>query len=175
MEWTGDTIKYKSSDPLAVPYKIRVKELDKGNLVKNPSFESGTIIKTDSIVKDFRIDGWEKIGKDVEWVDTKIRHYKKDEVKDGEHAIKIFRKTASETDEGEGVLSDFIPVIAGTYDFYYDVKLKNISSNKGRLGTKLYDAVDVMLYFYDKDRKNMDGYLYYPYKKINLDNTFKGY
>ena len=109
------------------------------------------------------------------WVNTNLQHYQPDEANDGIHAIKISRKRANETDEGEGILSDFIPVIAGTYDFYYDVKLKNISPNKGREGTKLYDAVDVSVYFYDKDKQKMDGYIYYPYKKVLYNNTFKGY
>lgn len=171
----NDSIRYKSSDPLSVPFKIRQKELMKGNLIRNSSFESGTKNNADSIVRDFRLDGWEKVGQNVEWVDTKLKHYKKDEVYDGSHAIKIIRRKANETDEGEGVLSDFIPVIPGTYDFYYDVMLKNISSNKVRMGTKLYDAIDVRIYFYDKDKNKIAGNIFYPYKKVLYDNTFKGY
>ncbi len=154
-------------DPLLVPLKIRINQLNKGNLVKNFSFEKGKN----------KPEHWEFIGSNVYWVTIESKKYKNSDVFKGKRAVKIERKEIqNETDKvGEGVLSDFIPVIPGNYMFTYHVKLKNIYPNRWRLGTKLFDSINIRMYFYDKDKKLIDPKTLYPYYQVYIDNSFKGY
>jgi len=162
-ESTAENKQWSSYDPLSIPLQTRKEQFSKGNLVLNPGFERGTIHSP-----DFSLENWTVIGEHVAWVD--------DGASPGSQAIRITREKADETDEkGEGVESDFIPVIPGNYLFTYDVKLKDIYPQKSRLGTKLYDAIDVRLLFFDADKKPIDGKTQHPHYKIDLDNSFKGF
>lgn len=159
---------WSSMDPLSIPLEVRKEQFAEMNLVFNPSFEEGESFKTEETQNDFHIEGWTKIGEHVGWVEESSK---------GKYSVKIVREEIqNETDElGEGVLSDFIEVIPGNYLFTYDVRLKDIYPNRWRLGTKLYDAVNIRLQFFDKKKKPLSGKVYYPYYEAYLDNSFKGY
>ena len=109
---------WSTDAPLTIPYRIRIQRLEKANLVRNCSFETGRTFALDSSTTSFVVDGWQQVGRNVEWVDKRIDSlYEPGEVYSGYRAIKIVRKIAYETDEqGEGILSDFIKVIPGNYN-----------------------------------------------------------
>ena len=54
---------------MTIPYRTRLQRLEKGNLVRNPSFETGRTFIIDSSTTSFVIDGWQQIGQHIEWVD----------------------------------------------------------------------------------------------------------
>ncbi len=167
---------WSSMDPLTIPYSIRLNQLNKGNLVFNPSFETGKFFFEEGEDNAFFVKGWSRVGEHVEWVDLSNEIFTKDEVTDGSHAIKIQREKAGEMEEtGEGIISDFIKVIPGNYLFTFDIRLENIHPNKSRLGTKLFDAINIRVLYYDKNKIEVDGKQYYPYLDEFLDNSFKGY
>ncbi|MCK4700747.1 MAG: hypothetical protein KAT38_10445, partial [Bacteroidales bacterium] len=43
------------------------------------------------------------------------------------------------------------------------------------MGTKIHQAVDIRLLYYDKNKIPVDGKCYYPYTGTYIDNSFKGY
>lgn len=168
--------KWSAFETQSIPLRVRSNQFDKENLVVNPSFEEGKYFLKDSDDRSANIKGWAKIGRSVEWVDTSLDLYSKEDVRHGQHAIKVSRRHANETDDpGEGILSEFIRVIPGNYLFNYDVKLQNINPNAGRLGTRLFDAVNVKVQFYDKNKVEIESMLLNPYKKSTMDASFKAY
>lgn len=167
---------WASKDPLTIPYHIRLNQQHKGNLVFNPSFETGKVFFEEGEDNAFFVRGWSRVGEHVEWVDLSNDTYSKDEVSSGNHAIKIHREKSSEMEEtGEGIISDFIKVIPGNYLFTFDIRLEDIHPNQSRLGTKLHDAINIRLLYYDKNKIELDGKEYYPYMDAFIDNSFKGY
>jgi len=175
-KYTHGHASWKSYDPMSIPYRNRMQYADKGNLVLNPSFEKGRIYALDSANITFSIDGWKTTGDHVYWVNTfNDSLYRPDEVSDSLHSIKICRFHANETDtRGEGVVSDFIRVIPGNYDFSFDIKLKNIYSASLRLGTKVYDAIDIKILYFDKNKMQLDAKKYCPVTNNYYDASFKG-
>lgn len=170
-------IKWSSSDPLSIPLRSRIQKYEKGNLLLNYSFEEGKIYSIDSLRAGYKIDGWQKTGSNVEWVNVLYDSiYGPNEAYSGNRSIKIKRFHANETDEqGEGIISDFVRVIPGKYQFTFYIKLEDIESSKLRLGTKLYDAIDIQLYFYDKNMISIPGDQYVPvYDKI-VNSSFQGF
>ena len=160
----------------SVPLKIRENQYSKGNIVVNESFEEGKYLleKTDDPMAN--IKGWTRSGSNVEWVDLKDGLFPENEVYEGIHSVKISRIKADETDElGDGIESDFIKVLPGNYDFTYHIRLENILPQAERLGTRIHDAVNIRLFFYDKNKVRIEAKQYYPYKEIFLDSGFKGY
>ena len=160
---------WTSEDPFTIPLRQRLNKFEKGNLVYNPSFESGKYFfeKTDN--RGYIIDGWKETGRQVHWVSetdsTGVRHY-----------IEINRDNADVTDEtGEGITSDFIKVIPGNYSLHYKIKLKNIVNPSSRLGTRRYDAIDIRIYYYDRNKLRIDDRKYLPFIKTKVDQSFKGY
>ena len=59
------------SAPLTIPYRIRLQRLEKVNLVRNRSFETGRTFAIDSSRTSFVLDGWQQVGQHVEWVDKR--------------------------------------------------------------------------------------------------------
>jgi hypothetical protein len=165
---------WSGSDPLSIPYAVRMNQFEKNNLVDNPSFEQGHVIKGIS-GNSFKINGWEKIGRNVKWVDQDSEFYSEEDVMAGRYAVRIVREKANELDAAEGVISDYIAVIPGNYYFSYHVKLKNITSNKYRLGVQLYDAVVIKVLFFDEDKQPIDPGLMNPVSRSLIDNSDKGY
>ena len=160
----------------SIPLKIRNNQYSKGNLVVNGSFEEGKYLlkKTDDPMAN--IKGWTRSALNVEWVDLESGLFQENEVYEGLHSVKITRIKANETDEpGDGIESDFIKLIPGNYDFTYHIRLKDILPQAERLGTRIHDAVNIRLFFYDKNKVRIEGKQFYPYKEIFLDSEFKGY
>ena len=165
---------WSSKDPISIPYIHRNNQGQTFNLVFNPSFETGKIYYEKSNIKSFDVNGWKKTGENVEWVDIESTRYNTDEAFEGTHAIKIIRKRADETDDlGVGIISDYIKVIPGNYSLSMYLKLENICPNKARLGTKLYDAVNIRLQFFDKNKIEIESSEYDPFRNIKIDNAFK--
>ena len=165
----GSAAAWRSSDPLSIPYEIRMQQLAKGNLAPNPSFERENLPAGGK-----EPEGWEKVGDRVEWVDRESGAAG-DDVRHGSRAVKIDRKTAGELDEAEGVMSDFIPVIPGNYDLTYDVRLKNVDGNRRRLGGRLGDAVTVRVFFFDAEKKPLDPTAMNPVSGSLIDTSDKSY
>ncbi len=174
---TQTPVSWLSDDPLTIPYRLRQQKLEKGNLVWNSSFESGRNLIIDSTGVTYRLDGWQKIGEHVYWVNINADSvFSADEAIDSLRAIKIHRNYANETDDpGEGVLSDYIRVIPGNYQLTFKIRLENIRPNRSRLGTRIYDAVNIRLTFYDKNKIEISSKKYDPSKNILIDNSFKSY
>jgi hypothetical protein len=162
---------WSSLEPLSIPYEVRLAQFEKGNLVANPSFEKSEPAAGGAD----DIQHWITVGRSVEWVDAASATYAREEVADGRHAVKIVRRSAGELDEAEGIISDYIPVIPGNYDFFYDVKLKNITGHKARLGFRLYDALVVKTIFFDAQKKKIDPAYLNPVAGSLIDNSDKGY
>lgn len=170
--------KWSSMKTLSVPYDVRIKEFDKGNLAPNFSFENGELQKNDSLIKNFQLKSWNKVGNNVEWVNTDNKSYKNDEASTGKYAIKIHREFADVQEinnKPDGVVSDFIEVIPGNYYFGLDIRLDRVFPAVNRLSSKLSDNIDIRLTFYDKDKKQLSNGIYYYYYDKDVDNSFKGF
>lgn len=167
-----DTKDWSSNDPLSMPLSVRLLEFNKGNMAPNPSFEKGRLNSVDPD-NPYYIEHWEALGTDVMWVNTTSPGYGPDEVSHGIHAIKVSRDTASELDEPEGIISDFIPVIPGNYRFFFDVKLKRIRPVSR--STKLNDTIVARLYFYNGKKEEISGAVFNPSQNKFLDNSNKSY
>jgi hypothetical protein len=166
---------WSTDEPLTIPFKTRVQRLEKGNLVRNYSFETGKIFKVDSSHSSFSLDGWQQIGQHVQWVDVQQDSvYQPDERYSGNCAVKIVRNLAPETDEqGTGVQSDFIKIIPGNYQFSFYARLEKVLPQKHRLGTKMFDGVDVRLLFYDRNKNLLKQAYSYPLEGQSVDISFK--
>jgi hypothetical protein len=169
----GDA-KWSTSDPLSIPHETRRKQFEKGNLVVNPSFEEGQVVPKDP-ANPFKLVGWEKVGQHIEWIQQAPGTDAVRQVHQGRHSIKIARRQASEIDDAEGIISDYIPVIPGNYDFTYAIRLKNITSNRYRLGVQLYDAIVIQVLFYDERKQPIDAGYLNPVSGGLIDNSDKSY
>jgi hypothetical protein len=165
---------WSGSEPLSIPYDIRLNQFEKDNLVANPSFEAGHDIE--ATTGDLsRINGWEMVGRNVRWADHESADFTAADVNTGRRAVRILRKKANELDEAEGVISDYIAVIPGNFYFSYHIKLKNITNNKYRLGVQLYDAVVIKVLFFDADKQPIEPGAWNPVSKSLMDNSDKSY
>ncbi|MEE4196083.1 MAG: beta-N-acetylglucosaminidase domain-containing protein [Bacteroidales bacterium] len=173
-EVTLNQAAWSSKDPVAIPFAHRKNHKSSGNLVFNPSFETGKIYYEKSNIKSFDVTGWKKTGENVHWVDTETNRFKPTEVYDGTHAIKIIRTHSDETESlGVGIVSDYIKVFPGNYSLSMYLKLENVCPNRARLGTKLYDAVHIRLQYFDKNKIEISSDEYDPYRSTTIDNGFK--
>jgi hypothetical protein len=168
------TARWSSSDPLSIPYDVRRAQFKKGNLVTNPSFEKGRLT-ADGAGNKFSIDAWQPVGAHVRWIRQPSGDMAPREVSSGSHAVKIIRDRADEGDAAEGVISDYLPVIPGNYDFTFNIRLMDIASHKRRLGVKLYDAVEIKVYFYDSNRQPLKPDALIPARDIRIDNSDKAF
>ena len=166
---------WSTDAPLTIPYRTRIQRLSKANLLRNFSFETGRTFTLDSSTTSFVVDGWQQVGQHVEWVDIRNDSlYKPDEVYSGYRAIKIIRKTAHETDaQGEGILSDFIKVIPGNYNLSLYARLENVFPLKARLGTRMYDGVDISLLFFDRNKIPIKPSFRFPHINQIINASFK--
>jgi len=164
---------WSSSEPLGIPYEMRLQQLEKGNLVFNPSFEqNGPPI--DGMADPEMPSGWQKLGSRVEWIHLETGAAP-DEVHHGRRAIKIHRAQAGEMDTAEGILSDYIPVLAGNYDFTYAVRLEQVAGNRHRFGGRLGDAVSIRAFFFDAEKKPLDSTAMNPVGGNLIDASDKSY
>lgn len=181
---SDDRKTWSSMKTLSVPYDIRNKELSKGNLVKNPSFEKGELINggkltdKDTLLYNFKLDSWTKVGENVEWVDANNSYYKKDEVLTGNHSIKIKRGFADVKEFNntpDGIESDFIEVIPGNYNFNIQTRMERVFPAVQRYTSKLSRDIDIRLSFFDENKKLMSPGIPYEYYGKDVDNSFKGF
>lgn len=165
---------WSAKDPIAIPFNNRNHQLKLGNLVPNSSFEFGKIFYKKNDIKTFDIAGWKKVGENIEWVNTRNADFNDNETYDGIHAVKIVRNQADETENlGEGIISDYIKVIPGNYTLKLFLKLENICPNQARIGTKMFDAVNIRIQYFDKNKIEIEGTEFNPYENKKIDNTFK--
>jgi hypothetical protein len=169
-QWSG-------LNPTSIPLGVRMKEVEKGNLITNPSFELGKHYMIDSTRLSFNIPGWRKLGESVFWTNTENKvEFEESDASSGIHAIKIIRKTSNETDiQGEGIITDYIRVIPGNYLLSLDVKLSHIKSNLERLGVGIYDAINLRVYCYDRNKVMIKNTAIHPLYNTEIDNSFKGF
>ncbi|MBL7113607.1 MAG: beta-N-acetylglucosaminidase domain-containing protein [Bacteroidales bacterium] len=169
-DWSGN-------DTRSIPYRVRSSQYEKVNLIYNPSFEVGKIYSIDSANTSFQIKGWKKLGDHVMWIDAfSDSTIKPDEVFHGHYAVKIVREVSDETEsQGDAIISDFIRVIPGNYELKYHVRLENIQSNQVRRGAKIFDAIDVRLLYYDRNKLLIEGKSINPLTGSFIDNSLKGY
>ena len=144
--------------------------------MQNPSFETGKNYLSDTVKLSFNIHGWKRVGENVKWTNTEnSADFEPNDASNGTHAIKIVRRTADETDvQGEGIISDYIRVIPGNYQLKMDVRLKHIESNLERQVSSLYDAVNIKIFFYDKNKILIKSKALHPLISSQVDNSFKG-
>ena len=166
-DWSGSNLS-------SIPYENRLQQYRQGNLVPNPSFEQGWGIADDQ-KGTFTLKGWQKVGRNVEWINRESGADAAQEVGTGSHAVKIARKKAGELDDAEGILSDYIPVIPGNYYFTYRVKLNHITSHNPRLGARLQDAVVIRVLFFDDHKHPVDPGAMNPVSQTLIDSSDKGY
>lgn len=167
---------WTSEAPLTIPYKARIQRFEKGNLLRNPSFETGRTFTIDSVTTSFVVDGWQQIGHNIKWTGRYIDSLTlSGEVFEGQRAIKIVREKAEETDkQGEGILSDFIKVIPGHYDLSMYIRLENVKPVKSRLGTRMFDGVDISLQYFDRNKIPISPGIMFPHTGQMIDASFKG-
>ena len=95
---------WTSADPVSIPIRQRLLLSERGNLVKNPSFEHGRLINLDSNTVTFNITGWKWLGDNVSWVSHNPDSISsRMEVRTGFQAVKIHRSyPGMSTSEEEG-------------------------------------------------------------------------
>ncbi len=166
---------WTSEDPVSIPFRQRLMQFEKGNLVKNPSFEHGRLINLDSNTVSYNITSWKGMGENLIWVEhLPDSNGKVPGVHSGSYSIKISRSLDDESiNKGEGIVSDFIRVIPGNYEFSFWIRLQDIHPNRAQGGTRINDAVNIRLLFYDKNRLLMSGNKYNPGRKAVIDLSFK--
>lgn len=176
-----DESNWTSRNPGSIPLQVRQIAYHKGNLAPNASFEKVEIGKNDSLIHDFRLSGWEVIGSSVELTDARLKDiYDSTEAYDGNHAVKVTRtpESVKEIDNpSEGVLSDYIEVIPANYDFYFDIRLKDIipTSYLDRFQNRVGKGIDIHLKYYDANKKELNPGVYFEYTHKEVDNSFKGF
>jgi hypothetical protein len=168
-------LSWSTEAPLSIPYRQRIQRFEKKNLLRNCSFETGKVLKVDSLKSSFVIDGWHQTGEHVEWVDTRNGNaYAKNEAFSGYRSIKVVRRHANETDkQGEGILSEFIKVIPGNYSFSFYTRLEKVMPVKSRLGIKMNDGVDIRLMYFDRNKNEIDAQSDFAQRRQLIDNSFK--
>ena len=170
-------IQWSGLNSVQVPENIRLKEFEKGNLVLNSSFEQGKHYIADTLKLSFNLPGWKKVGENVYWTNIEDKeNYFPDEASAGAHAIKISKSKCDETDkQGEGIISDYIKVIPGNYTLKLSIRLKNILSNMDRFGTGVFDAINIRLFYYDKNKVLIRSSAYHPEYDREINTAFKGF
>jgi hypothetical protein len=146
---------------------VRQSVYSKGNLIPNASFEDPN-----------GLSHWTVVGKEVSLTDASRNAKDSLEARSGKHAIKIVRaKTAvNEVDgQSEGVLSDFIEVIPGNYNFDFDIRLENIFPAVERFQSRLSKGIDIHLEFFDEQKRAISPGYYFEYLGKEVDNSFKGF
>jgi len=128
-------------------------QADRGNLVRNPSFEFGRTIDVDNAVHASNITAWTMMGENVTWVFDSTSEQTADEVRSGAHSIRIYRDHAAPYDrKGAGIISDFIRVIPGSYDLSFWIRLSDIKPPRVNRGRRMGAGIDIRILFYDKNR-----------------------
>jgi hypothetical protein len=169
-----DSATWSSSDPLSIPHDIRQKQFEKGNLVTNPSFEIGPR-DAGAVEDNFKLQGWQAVGEHVRWARQATGDMATREVNSGGSAVKIVRTSSDEGNGPDGVISDYFPVIPGNYDFTFNIRLKDIVSLPRRLNVKRYDALEIRVLFFDRNKLSLDAEVQIPARKTRIDTSNKNY
>ena len=173
-----ETAAWSTSDPSTIPYEVRMRQFKRGNIVPNASFEQGRILN-EGPEKSFVLTGWEKVGQNIhqgiQWADYETDQKEIKPGARGSRCVAIVRDKASEMDAAEGLLSDYIPVIPGNYDFFYNIRLENVRNNRYRLGVKLYDAIVVQVRFFDANKNPVEPEYANPIGSGPIDNSDKSF
>jgi hypothetical protein len=149
-----------------------MKEFKSGNIAPNPSFEEGSPLSSDTTIFQ-SIKKWEIIGENVQYLELKDDSLL---TQNGKRVVYICKTKSSETDSlGDGIISDYIKVIPGNYDLSLYVKAQNISPQSSKPGSKINDAINIRLLFYDDQRKPISPEVHYPYFDTQLDNSCKSF
>jgi len=163
----ADRTVWTAADPLSIPHAVRRLQWEKGNLVSNASFESGGTSPDGAV----RIDGWQVIGDSVAWLDLAPESA----VGHGRRAIRIERSGLGELAGAAGVLSDYIAVIPGNYDLFYDVRIRELAGRRPRMGQRLQDTVVVKVLFFDQNRNPLPPGMINPVSGTEIDASDKSY
>ena len=163
------SIGWSSSDPLSIPFEIRQTQFKKGNIVINPSFEIGHRESG-----RFKIEGWQPVGDHVGWALSTSESNTTGEANSGRHAIKIVRTETVAKDDAAGIISDYLPVIPGNYDFTFYIRLKDIRRHS-RPELKPDNALDIKALFFDKNKQPIDPQILFPVRNTLIDNSNKSY
>lgn len=166
--WTG-------TDPTSIPIRQRLLQAERGNLVRNPSFELGRIVNVDSNTVSHNITGWKEMGENISWLFHSPDFVDiGNQVRSGSRAIKINRNPGTEvSSQGDGIVSDFIRVIPGNYEFSFWIRLENIKPGSEFRGRRLDGAIDIRLLFFDKNRLPISGNTYDNSGNATLDQSIK--
>ncbi|MFC2098446.1 beta-N-acetylglucosaminidase domain-containing protein [Bacteroidota bacterium] len=164
-----------STDFSSIPFRQRMLQAERGNLVRNPSFEHGRLVNVDSNTVSHNITAWQKMGENVSWVyhspdsnglDTEIRS--------GSYAIKIHRNPADQPfNQEDGIVSDFIRVIPGNYEFSFWTRLEDIHPRRFDRGRRMDGSIDVRILFYDKNLLLISGETYDHSRKAIINRSLK--
>src|SRR6185437_2407675 len=168
------------SGRITTALEIRQDFYNKGNLIRNCSFEQATIKGNDSIIHNFNLLNWNVIGKNVQLTDVSRKGSNDSEAYTGIHAIKIVRSQEDVKEignESEGVLSDYIEVIPGNFDFNFDIRLDKIipSPYPDRFHSRIAKGIDIHLEFFDENKRRINPGYFFEYVNKKVDNSFKGY
>ena len=163
------SIEWSSSDPLSIPFEIRQAQFKKGNIVINPSFEIGHRESG-----RFKIEGWQPVGDHVGWALATSETIAAGEANSGRHAIKIVRTETVANDDAAGIISDYLPVIPGNYDFTFYIRLKDIRRHS-RPELKPDNALDIKALFFDKNKQPIDPQILFPVRNTLINNSNKSY
>ena len=166
-----DSKRWSSSDPLSIPFDIRQAQFKAGNLVTNSSFENGR----EGVGGDLRLTGWQVIGKHVTWVRQKAGSHTMREVNSGQHAIRIVKTTEEAKGESAGIISDYLPVIPGNYEFSFHIRLEDIGSHQPRSALNPNGGLKIRALFFDKNKQPLDPQVQFPERKMFIDTANKNY
>ena len=171
-----EQLNWSNSRLLEIPYKVRFQQYQRGNIVANHSFEERRLIKLDSLNYTYNIAYWKKESNLVRYIDLiEDSLTPPSEISDGYGAIKISKEKYDELKTlSDGITSDFIKVIPGMYDFYFDIRCQDVIPYKERINKYLDDAVDVRILFYDKNKLLINPKSFNPISQKKTDITFKG-
>lgn len=165
---------WSSNNPLNIPYRRRLNELESGNKLANGSFEKGRYFKDN--YNTFEINGWKEMQGGITWVDKKRNTFNDSKIYKGTKALKLEKKFIDETENKHvGILSDFIKVIPGKYDLSFRIKLENIQPVKQRFGSRLMETVNIRVNFYDKNKIKLNGNMVNPITGLEFNNEFKAF
>lgn len=139
------------ASPLDLPLAVRDAMFRRGNLVPNPSFEEQA--PRFSGGSGGGLGGWSRVGAGVE----RLARPEEDGGAAVNHAVRIVRSRTEESEAAAGVLSGYIPVIEGHYEFTFAVRLENVVGADLRRGGRLGDAVSVRALFFDAAGRPLDA------------------
>jgi hypothetical protein len=162
---------WSSNDVLAIPYFIRQQKMKKGTWSAMVHL-NGKWLSVDSLRKSYSIDGWQQTATmciDDQITDSALTD---DNVYSGNHALKISRAASDEMVETAMNHECLYPVVPGNYSFLF-IPAFRISDLIARLGTRMHDAIDVKILYYDRNKILIDSRYLMPFKDQKIDNSFK--